>query len=187
MKPTFVALAFLAAIAAGPRARAADEREWQLGVNIGAASVTADARSTWGFAAALNAEYGLTDAWALRADLGTSLHSVSSSGSSDTRPTGTLEAGTALAGVEYTIDVLRLLPYANLELGALQLAGAVQTPRVLFVAALGIGADYFVTRQWKAGAHFQYLFAPFDLIAQAMSLGSSPYSFAVTVRVSRVF
>jgi hypothetical protein len=103
------------------------------------------------------------------------------------RPEGKIETAAALAGLTYTIDILRLVPYADLQLGALQLGGAVVTPRIVFVTALGIGADYYVTRRFTTGVYFQYLFAPIDLISDPLNLGSSPYGLSMTVRLSKVF
>jgi len=186
--PTLAFVAALAVALAAPPARAAGENEWQLSARTGAGTVTVDQRTTWGLAAALDLEYGLTDTWALRATIATSLHSVDAAGPMDTRPAGKIETTTALAGLTYTIDVLRLVPYADLQVGAFKVSGAVQGPRVAFVSALGIGADYFLTRKWTAGLHFQYLFAPVDLITGAFDLGgSSPYAFSVTLRVSWIF
>jgi hypothetical protein len=171
----------------GRRARAAGENEWQLAVQTGAATVTVDQRTTWGFAAGLGVDYGLTDSWALRGTIATSFHSVDAAGPMDSRPAGRIETTSALAGVTYTIDILRLVPYADLQVGAFKVAGAVQDPRITFVSALGIGADYFITRKWLGGVHFQYLFAPVDLITGAFDLGgSSPYTFSVAVRLSRI-
>jgi hypothetical protein len=186
-----LAVVVSAALAAGPRersARAAGESEWQLSARTGVATVTVDQRTTWGFAAALDLEYGLTDSWALRATLATTLHSVDPAGPMDTRPAGKIETSSGLAGLTYTIDILRLVPYADLQVGAFDVRGAVTTPRLTFISALGLGADYFVTRQWTTGIYFQYLFAPIDLITGAFDLGgSSPYAFSITLRVSRIF
>jgi hypothetical protein len=185
--PALVASAALAVGAARP-ARAAGENEWQLSARTGGATVSVDGRTTWGFAAALDLEYGLTDAWALRATIATSFHSVDAAGPMDSRPAGRIETTSALGGLTYTIDILRLVPYADLQFGAFKVSGAVQIPRTTFISALGIGADYFITRKWTTGLHFQYLFAPVDLITGAFNLGgSSPYAFSITARISRIF
>jgi hypothetical protein len=181
-------LVTLAALAlTDPPALAAGEKEWQLAGRTGAGTVSSDGRTAWGFVAALDVEYGLTDSWALRGSLATSFQSVDHENAMDTRPAGKIQTVAALGGLTYTIDVLRLVPYADLQLGALRLDGAVVTPRTVFVTALGIGADYYVTRRWTVGAYFQYLFAPIDLFSDPFNLGSSPYGFAATLRVSRIF
>ena len=102
-------------------------------------------------------------------------------------PGGMVRTAAALAGLTYTIDVLRLIPYANVQLGVIHFGGAVVKPKTVFAAELGIGADYFVSRRWTTGVSFQYLFAPADLISDPLNLGSSPFSFSATWRVSRIF
>jgi hypothetical protein len=179
-------LCLLVALAAGT-ARAAGEKEWQTSLRLGAANVNVDGRKPWGFAGALDVEYGLTDAWALRASVVTSIHPVSASGKMDMRPTGNVQTNAAMAGLTYTIDVLRLVPYADLQTGVVQFAGAVTNPAVHWAAELGVGADYFWTRRWLTGVSFQYLFTPADLLSDPLNLGSSPFAFILTLRVSRVF
>jgi hypothetical protein len=174
------------ALAAGP-ARAAGEKEWQTSLRFGAATVNADGRKPWGFAGALDVEYGLTDAWALRASVVTSIHPVGANSAMDMRPTGNVRTNAALAGLTYTIDVLRLVPYADLQTGAVEFAGAVTNPTVHWAAGLGVGADYFWTRRWLTGVSFQYLFTPADLLSDPLNLGSSPFAFFFTLRGSRVF
>ena len=172
---------------AGRSARAAGEKEWQTSLRLGAANVNVDGRKPWGFAGALDVEYGLTAAWALRASVVTSIHPVSPSNMMDTRPAGNVRMNAAMAGVTYTIDVLRLVPYADLQTGVVQFAGAVTNPAVHWAAELGVGADYFWTRRWLTGVSFQYLFTPADLLSDPLNLGSSPFAFILTLRVSRVF
>ncbi len=168
-------------------ARAAGEQEWQLGARTGAATVNADHRTAWGFAAALDLEYGLTDAWAIRTSASTTLQSVGPEKAMDPRPTGKIVTGAALAGLTYTLDVLRLVPYVDLQLGVYRISGAVTSPSTLFVAAVGIGADFYVTRLWTVGGYFQYLFAPADLFSDPFNLGSNPYQFSATLKLSRIF
>jgi hypothetical protein len=185
--PLLVLALCLGCLLGGRSARAAGEKEWQASLRLGAANVNVDGRKPWGFAGALDVEYGLTDAWALRASLATSIHPVSASGTMDMRPTGNVRTNAAMAGVTYTIDVLRLVPYADLQTGVVQFAGAVTDPALHWAAELGVGADYFWTRRWLTGVSFQYLFTPADLLSDPLNLGSSPFAFFFTLRVSRVF
>jgi hypothetical protein len=167
---------------------AAGEGEWQLALRAGPGTVNFDNRKPWGLATAVDLEYGLNDAWALRATLAGSFHPVDKE-TIDRQPLpgGTVRTAAALAGLTYTIDVLRLVPYANFELGAIRFDGAVASTKTLFAAELGIGADYFVTRRWTTGVSFQYLFAPADLLSDPLNIGSSPFSFSATWRVARIF
>lgn len=185
-----LALALLAAVslqAIPITASAAGEKEWQTSVRLGAATINVDDRKPWGYAGALDVEYGLSDAWALRGTVSGSLHPVSATNRMDTRPTGTVRTTAALAGVTYTVDVLRLVPYADLQMGAIQIAGAVMSRQVQWAAELGAGADYFWTPQWLTGLSVQYLFEPSSLFSDPLNLGRSPFSFYITLRVSRVW
>jgi hypothetical protein len=173
--------------AAGRVARAAGEREWQFGVRAGAGTVNVDGRKPWGVAGALDLEYGLSDAWALRASLEASAHDVAASGPYDTRPAGTVYTDAALIGLTYTFDVLRLVPYVEVQAGLLQVRGAVTTPQSLLAMELGAGADYFINRRTLLGLAFHYLFEPADLLGDPLNLGTNPFSFSATGRVSWVF
>jgi hypothetical protein len=176
-----------AVLLTGGRARAAGEAEWQLSTRIGAGNVSLgsiDPRSPWGLSGALDLEYGFSDAWAGRVSVGGGVSPVSAS---MRLPAGQVSTTTALAGVTYTFDVLRLVPYTELAVGLVRFGGALAQPHTTFAAELGVGADYLVTRRWSTGISFQYLFSPSDLLSNAMDLGSAPFTFSVTARVSRFF
>lgn len=182
-----VVLALVVSMAAGGAARAAGEREWQVALRAGIGTVSVDGRKPWGYAGGLDIEYGLTDAWALRASFEGSEHDVTKSSDMDMRPAGTIWTDAALVGLTYTFDVLRLVPYAELQAGIVQLRGAVTTPLSLLGMELGVGGDYFVSRRFLAGLAFHYLFEPADLLSDPLNLGTNPFSFTVTGRVSWVF
>lgn len=186
MKPALVLVAFvLAALPAG-RARAAGQDEWQVALREGLGVVHVDGRSPWGDAAALDLEYGLTDAWALRLSLEGSVHPVDKS-TKPALPGGVVSTEGALAGVCYTIDVLRWVPYAELEFGVARIGGAVTEPLTMFVSELGLGSDYYLTARWRAGASLQYLYRPQDLLSNPQGLGNSPFTFSVTARLAYGF
>jgi len=181
-----VLFAFAVSMSLG-RAAAAGESEWQVALRAGAGTVNIDGRKPWGIAGGLDVEYGITDAWAVRASVDASSHSVSKEGEMDERPAGSVQTRAALIGLTYTFDVLRLVPYANLQAGLIQFAGGVLTPQSLFAMRLGVGADYFVTRHFTAGLCFQYLFTPEDLLSDPLNLGTNPFAFTVTARASYLF
>jgi hypothetical protein len=188
VKTAAIVLLALAVSAALARpASAAGEREWQVALRAGAATVSVDDRKPWGFAGGLDVEYGLTDAWALRASFEASTHDVSKENDADMRPEGSIRASAAMVGVTYTVDVLRLVPYGNLQVGVINLAGAVTTPQTLLGMQLGVGADYFVSRRFLAGLSFQYLFEPGDLLSDPLNLGTNPFSFTASARASYLF
>jgi hypothetical protein len=168
-------------------ARAAGENEWELAGRLGAQTINVDGRKPWGPTLGLDVAYGLNDAWALRASLDASSHSVSPENPQDTRPVGNVSRQAALVGLTYTIDVLRLVPYADLDIGVVHIGGAVLQPQTLLAMQLGVGAAWFVNRQWTAGLSFRYLFEPADLLSDPLNLGTNPFAFSITVRASRVF
>jgi hypothetical protein len=182
-----VLLALVVSLAAGGAARAAGQREWQVALRAGIGTVSVDGRKPWGIAAGLDLEYGLSDAWALRASFEGSEHDVSKSGDMDMRPAGTIWTNAALVGLTYTFDVLRLVPYAELQAGIVQLRGTITTPQSLLGMELGVGGDYFVSRRFLVGVAFHYLFEPADLLSDPLNLGTNPFSFTATGRVSWVF
>jgi hypothetical protein len=180
----FVAFTIAATIVA--EARAAGRDEWELSLRDGLAAVNVDGRRPWGNVTALDLEYGFLDAWAVRLSLEGSLHSVTADPRADL-PGGTIHTDAALAGLTYTVDILRLVPYIDLQLGMAQIGGAVTKPQTLFASELGAGGDYFVTRRVTAGISFQYLYRPIDLISNPRNFGNSPFIFSATARLSWVF
>jgi hypothetical protein len=182
-----VVLTFAAALAAGRTAAAAGENEWQAALRLGAGTVNVDGRKPWGIAGGVDVEYGLTDAWALRLSFEASTHDVSKSNDMDTRPAGAVRTDAALIGLTYTFDVLRLVPYADVQVGFAQVSGAVVAPLSLLAMELGVGADYFVSRRVTAGVSFHYLFEPADLLSDPLNLGTNPFSFTATARASYLF
>jgi hypothetical protein len=176
-----VVLAFLAA-----PVRAAGANEWQLSLRAGIGVVNVGNNDPWGVAGGVDLEYGLTDAWALRGSLEGSTRSVSASKQAGTAA-GAEHADAALVGVTYTIDVLRLVPYANLLFGVAQIGGPLAAPVTMFASELGLGGDYYLTRQMRAGLSFQYLYRPQDLFQNPEGLGNSPFTFSATARFGWVF
>jgi len=181
-----VVVAMATALAGERPARAAGESEWQLSARLGGGTVSIDNRSPWGATGAVDLEYGITDAWAARASVGFSLNPVDANPKANL-PGGKVNTTTALLGLTYTFDVLRLVPYGEVSFGFVRFGGAVSKPHSTFASELGLGADYLVTRRWALGVSFQYLFAPADLISNAMELGNSPFAFSGTLRGSWLF
>jgi Outer membrane protein beta-barrel domain len=166
-------------------ARAAGEDEWELSLRAGAANATGDPLSSWGPAAALDLEYGLDDAWAARVSVGTLAHPVPAV--KNVTPGGTLHATSAIVGLTYTFDVLRLVPYLTSGIGIIQFSGGGAPAHQTLATDLGVGANYLVTPHWSWGGSVQYVFAPADLINNAMTLGQDPLAFSITLRVSHTF
>ncbi|HEY2902986.1 MAG TPA: outer membrane beta-barrel protein [Polyangia bacterium] len=178
--------ALLVVLLAPAAARAAGEDEWQLSARLGIGDLHIDDRSPFGPVAAVEVERGFTDAWALRLMLSESAHSVDAR-MADHAPGGWARVSSLLAGVTYTFDVLRLVPYAQLGAGFVRFDGAVKQPRMELAGELGLGADYWLTKRWAVGGVLQYLFTPVDLFEHLGELGQSPFAFSLSVRASRLF
>jgi hypothetical protein len=180
-----VGLAALAAPAAPARA-AASEGDWQLSARLGLGPLDVDGRAPWGLLGGADIEYGVSDAWALRLALGTGYHPVDA----DTKkhlPGGRARASTAIVGVTYTFDVLRLVPYVQTSIGLIKFDGAVTTPSTQLDAELGLGTDYFLTHRWAVGAVLQYQFTPAQLFGSAMEFGGTSFYVALEARISWLF
>ena len=164
------------------RPAAADEDDWQLSARAGIASVAVDHRDPLGLRAGLDGQYGLTDAWALRLT-GTFSRLDVSENKAANLPGGAIWAYSALAGVAYTMDVLRLLPTFEVGIAMLGLTGAVVTPRRAIGMQAALGADYLLGPRLSVGGIAEYIFAPFDLISNALTGNAIPQAFAFSVRV----
>src|SRR5204862_7800203 len=132
-------------------------------------------------------ESGVADGWAIPASLEGTRHWVGKTGPMARGPAGTLHTDAAMIGLTYPFDVLRPFPCAELQIGMIQLGGAVLTPQTLLAMELGVGGDYFVTRRFTAGLAFHYLFQPADLLSDPLNLGTNPFSFTATARASWIF
>lgn len=180
-----VVLPALGLLAAAP-ARAVGEDEWQLSARVGLGDLHIDRRSPLGATTMFELEYGLSDAWATRVMIGSGFHPVDKR-PADNAPAGTVRVNSALVGLTYTFDVLRMVPYTQVAVGLVNFAGAVFVPRSALAAELGLGADYWLTRRWAVGGALQYLFTPVDLFNNISELGKSPFSFALGLRGSWLF
>ena len=186
MKPAVAALVALGiGVAAATPARAAGANELQAALRFGAGWLNVGDKP-WAPVAALDVEYGLDDAWAVRASVEGYTHGVSADKANGVSE-GTERLGAALVGVAYTVDIFRLVPYLNLGLGVAHIGGPLAAPTTMFATELGAGGDYYVTRRLRAGLSFQYLFKPVDLLSNPTQFGNSPFMFSATARVSWVF
>ena len=130
-RPRCVALGLPGADGRAPRAR----RNGSSRAARGAATVSVDGRTTWGFAGGGRPRVrpvGLLGAARLRSRPRSTRSTRTTP--MDTRPRGGSRPRAALAGLTYTIDILRLVPYADLQLGrAAGRAARWSRPRIVFV------------------------------------------------------
>src|SRR5262245_60681334 len=103
----------LAALSWARQALAVGADEWRLSVQGGAANVRADRRRVFGGLAGIELSLGLSDSWAARGSVGSSWHPVASDMGTPVRPEGVVRATTVGAGLVYSLDVLRIVPFAD--------------------------------------------------------------------------
>ena len=171
---------------AGTRRARADADDWQLSARTGIASVVVDHRDPLGERAAVDGQYGLDDAWAIRATGSLARMTVSANQQSGL-PGGTIWAYSGLVGLVYTMDVLRLLPTFEVSAAMLGETGAVVRPHRALGLQAAIGADYLLRPRLSVGGIAEYIFAPFDLVSNALNGNAVPQAFAFSARVSWTF
>lgn len=142
MRPRLVAPFVFAALALVGGRASAYERQWHAGLGAGPATLGDEAFGDgWGAGARLT--YGMTDAFDALLRVDATRHAGD---------TGVLAAG---AGVAYTLDVLRWVPWAGALGGVyrLDVAGAKSTAPG---AQLALGLDYGLTRSVALGAELRW-------------------------------
>ncbi len=167
------------------RAGAAEEREIQLAVEGLYGLTYIDAGTHSGGGGAVQLAYGLTDSLALQLTGVATGHPYAGPVTVDGRLLGgsTLATFAATAGIVYSLDVVRIVPFfeAGIGLGGAQVVGDAGTGSALvtFAATLGLGADYLVTRRWAVGLAVRYYAFLTDITRVPLYLTVGP---RVTVR-----
>ncbi len=140
------AAAGVVALSAVATPAGAVEHEHQLGVDLGVPLLVTQSSSTStaaGGSLGLHYSYGLTDAWNLVGDGGTSLMPLG---------VGSLVTGSQVdVGLAYVLDVLRWIPWGSAEVGGYVLTGGPGGTQVLPGVALTVGLDYRIDRSWAVG------------------------------------
>jgi hypothetical protein len=150
----------------------AGEKEWVVTPSPTYSVLRADGRNRHGGGLFFDVDYGLTDSWALRGTAHYGGHAVTGSEG------GLLSAGGLGLGVLYTFDVLKVVPYASLAVGAEVLAGPpLERPRWEASFQAGFGLDYLVNRDFSVGLELRYLLLVPDVRAH-------PFFLCVSVRLS---
>ncbi|MEO8211929.1 MAG: outer membrane beta-barrel protein [Myxococcales bacterium] len=180
-----LAAVFLAAVLTamlGSRTARADADDWQLSAAAGIASLVVDGRDPLGMRLALDGQYGLDDAWAVRLTASGGRHGVTSD-MAKSLPGGEIYSYALFAGLAYSMDVLRLLPSFEVGLGILGATGAVTKAHRAIGMQAAVGADYLLTPRWSVGGVAAYVYAPFDLISNALTGNAVPQAFSLSVRL----
>jgi hypothetical protein len=157
-------------------ALAVDEGVWQLGAGPAFAVLAEGDSATPGLGGRLEGRYGLTDAAAVWAAVGSSWHP---------EPTAMARATTAGAGFALAFDVFQVVPFAEAGATVANLAIGPASASYLGFEAAG-GAEYLFDRHWSAAgvARFQYL--PLKL-GGAASLDKRPGLLTVGLCIRRSF
>ena len=144
---------------AGP-ARA-EFKEWKIAVTPAYAIGYVDSRTANGGGAGVEVGFGISESLSLHASGFLSWHAL---GSSKTQQAGTMSAYASMLGLTYTLDVIRLVPYFELELGVVGVRGTagfgddkhVVKSADELALGVGFGLDYLITRHVAVGAVVRY-------------------------------
>ncbi len=120
MRPLLRALTLLVVFGLAAAARA-DVKEWVIAVTPGYALAYVDSRSASGGGGGLDVGYGVTESLTLHASTFLSWNALPAN---STHSAGTMSAFSAMVGLSYTFDVIRLVPIVDVQIGALGVRGA---------------------------------------------------------------
>jgi hypothetical protein len=147
-----VSAAFLIALVAGRDAHAF-ERQWHAGVDAGYAALFEGGAS--GFGGGAHAAYGLTDAFNVMLEVDVTRHpSASVTLGPDSAPkTFSLETVVSGgAGLAYTIDIARAVPYVGVLAAGYHLS---DLSSISPGGQIALGLDYQLERNWAVGAQIR--------------------------------
>ena len=147
-----------------PVAAHADYKEWTIAAWPAYAVTYVDTRAPSGAGGGLEVGFGLTDSLTLKASGFLSWHPVDAT---KTTAPGTIGEFASMVGLNYSLDVIRLVPSFDLQLGILGLRGsagfadtpqsnAVVTSSTAFGIGVGFSLDYLLTRHWAIGLIVRY-------------------------------
>jgi len=160
----------------------ADWKELSVTVTPAYAVAYIDDRTANGGGFAVDLGLGLSDTLSLHATSALTWHDAPAT---KMLPAGALSAFTAMLGLTYTLDVIRLVPAFDLSLGAVGIRGdtqfgataraaAVSKPVDAFAVALGFMLDYLLTRHVAVGVEVRYHALLTDLSRVPMYLYVGP-------------
>ena len=172
----------MATVLASSGRAAADQDDWQLAARAGISSVRVENRDPFGLGAGLDLRYGLDDAWAVRVS-GSFARLTMDGDMGKMLPGGTVWSYSSFAGLDFSMDVIRLLPTFEAGLGVLGSNGTLKSHAAIGMQA-GVGADYLLTPRVSIGGIAEYIYAPFDLIANVLTGNQVPQAFSISARVS---
>jgi hypothetical protein len=124
-----------------PRTARAFERQWHVGVDAGYAQLFGQSGSA-GFGGGAHLAYGLSDMFNALLEVDATAHPGASSA-----------VWSGAAGLAYTFDVTRAVPYAGLLVGVYAARGDFDKTAGMLQFALGF--DYELDRNWAIGIQFR--------------------------------
>jgi hypothetical protein len=137
-----------------PRGARAFERQWHVGVDGGYAVWLDSAAS--GFGGGAHAAYGLSDSFNAMLELAVTRHPSASvrAGSDENAPSFSVETiASGAAGIAYTIDIARAVPYVGVLAGMYSLG---ELSGVSPGGQVALGLDYQLERNWAIGAQLRF-------------------------------
>jgi hypothetical protein len=155
-----VSIALLVVISTANAARA-EQRELTLGLQPAYGLTYIDERSPSGGGGFAHLAYGITDAVGIQLTGGLTAHPLAAGTSSDMMPLlpGMLLTWNATAGIVYSLDIVRIVPFFEAGLGVLGTITRTDsgiTRSIGISASLGLGADYLLTRRLALGVVIRY-------------------------------
>jgi hypothetical protein len=147
-----------------PAAARADYKDWTVALWPGYAITYVDTRAPSGGGGGAEVGFGVTDALTLKASGFVSWHPVDVT---KTTNAGTIGEFSAMVGVNYSLDVIRLVPSFDLQVGVLGLRGdaafrdtaksnTVVPSSTAFGVGVGLSLDYLLTRRIALGIVVRY-------------------------------
>ena len=142
----------------------AELKEWTISLMPAYALAYVDSRTANGGGGGVEVGFGITEALTLHANGFVSWHALDGN---DRNSGGTMTAFSGMLGLTYSLDVIRLVPTFDLELGVLGVRGdaafgsGAAAERVVpsstaFGLGLGFGLDYLITRHVSVGVLVRY-------------------------------
>jgi hypothetical protein len=147
-----------------PAAAHADYKDWTIALWPGYAVTYVDSRAPSGVGGGAEVGFGVTESLTLKASGFVSWHPV---GATKMTASGTIGETAAMVGINYSLDVIRLVPSVDLDVGLLALRGdarfgdnaksnAVAASSTAFGVGLGFNLDYLITRRISVGVVVRY-------------------------------
>jgi hypothetical protein len=157
----------------------AEFKEWKIAVTPAYGVAYIDSRTANGGGGGVEVGFGITEALTLHASGFLSWHAIDAS---MTQKAGTISAYASMLGLTYTLDVIRLVPYFEIQLGVVGTRGTAgfgSNPEVAkssddFALGLGFGIDYLITRHVAVGVIVRYHALMTDLTRIPVYLYAGP-------------